>query len=148
MAPFVPSWLANGTSALIFFAGGGAPGPPTTKPGFPVRGSVDADLDDEFEIQAACAVRYGTMAVRGLAVRVLAKVAIWRDELLVPRSAVDAVERTVDSIINDKVRSKFGWRNWVEEGSRVKRVMVQACGGSDDGQGRVGVDPLLRLKSV
>ena len=88
------------------------PGPGTTKPGFPARGSADAGLEDECEIHAACVVRYGTIAVRGLAVRVLARVAMGRDDSIVPRSAVDAFKRTVDSIINDKVRSKMKKRKW------------------------------------
>jgi len=74
MAPFVPSWLGNGTSALVFLAGGDAPGLGTTKPDFSVRGSADAGLGDECEIQATWVVRYGTIAVRGLAVRGLARV--------------------------------------------------------------------------
>ena len=84
-----------------------------------MRGSADAGLEDECEIQAACIVRYGTIAVRGLAVRVLAGVAMGRDESIVPRSAIDAVERAVDSIVNHKVRSKIGVKEL--KGSRVKR---------------------------
>lgn len=112
MAPFVPSWLGNGTSAFIFFAGGGVPGPGTTKPGLPARGSADAGLEDECEIQAACVVRYGTAAARGLAVRVLARVAMGRDDsTIVPRSAADAFKRAVDSIIIHK----GAFENWVQE---------------------------------
>ena len=104
MVPFVPSWLGNGTSAFVF-AGGGAPGPGTTRPGFSTRGSAEAGLEDECDIRAACIVRYGMIAVRGLAVRVLARVAMEGDESIVPRSAIDAVERAVDNIINEMMLS-------------------------------------------
>lgn len=63
IAPFLPSWLGNGTSRRACFIGGGVPGFPGTIAG-------DAALSEELEERkAVLPARNGNSAVAGLAVR-------------------------------------------------------------------------------
>lgn len=72
--PLLPSWLGSGTSTLLFFIGGGAPGPPVTFPAPYARtgtASLAGFLVDE-EMKAALATfatRNGVSALDGAAPR-------------------------------------------------------------------------------
>lgn len=69
MAPFLPSWLGNGTSRRACFMGGGVPGLPTTVAGLFIAVALLEELEER---KAALPARKGSRAVVGLAVQKLA----------------------------------------------------------------------------
>jgi hypothetical protein len=65
IAPFLPSWLGNGTSRRAIFIGGGVPGLPGIVAGDFIVVALSEELEDR---KAALPARNGSSAVAGLAV--------------------------------------------------------------------------------
>jgi hypothetical protein len=67
MAPFLPSWLGNGTSRRATFIGGGVPGLPGIVAGVFIVVALSEELEDR---KAALPARNGSSAVAGLATHI------------------------------------------------------------------------------
>jgi hypothetical protein len=79
MAPLFPSWLGNGNSVFVLFTGMGTLGSGLARLDFSAYGFAETGLEDEYDIEAFCVAKCGTIAVRGFAVQVLAGMDIETD---------------------------------------------------------------------
>jgi hypothetical protein len=120
IAPFLPSWLGNGTSRRSAFIGGGVPGFPATNPGFCIVVALFEEVED---IKAALPARKGIRAVVGLTAHI--SLSEWGRFWVAgaPRRAIEAPYRAVDSILATRHKRSKGVEREEGQGGVIKDVV-------------------------